>query len=186
MIRRQYKKESWYGRIYHWYHGEWYQHNNDHTTTCSIRRTLLLAPFAFVWRLFKKIIKFEPFRGIPIWALTVAALQIYLWSIRGQYPRGGDDLLAKYLGEHESVMRAVWLYIGFTVNDILTVIEAIALSFIATNELLKKAEKRVAKSESIQIDLTPVKDWIDDVYHKICKPVEWVNGEESREESRPE
>jgi hypothetical protein len=164
-MKKQYKKDSWYGRIFLYVH-EYFPDTN----TCEVRSTILLQ---YPWTLFKNFMKYPFFGKLPTWALVTALCQVWLWMLFFQY--GG------FAGDPDAVEYSVatggcgiLLAVLFIVNLILSCLEVAVILFVfylLATEFLKNTY--LPRFHLPKPDLTPIKDAWDDFYRKICKPVTW-------------
>jgi hypothetical protein len=163
-MKKQYKKDSWYGRIFLYVHGYF-----PDTNTCEVRSTILLQ---YPWTIFRNLMK-RLFGKIPIWTLVMLFYQVWLWRLFFQYGGFTSDPDAFEYALAFGV-RGVNLAMLFVLNLILSFLEVasflMALHMPATKLF---GNIHLPKPHLPKSDLTPIKDAWDDFYHKVCKPITW-------------
>lgn len=157
MLYQQYKRNSWVGKIYHWYHG-YYPDN----TSCGVRRTVLFSPLKLVF--YPRVGQ----REYPLLFLYLFAFQLYCLTW-WRYIAG--DLSFRGLA---SV--AAWFILFFEIALVIVY----AAKFIAEHVHIKiNTPKLVGKAghwayDQLDAGVELIGGWWHDFYHRVCKPVRWT------------
>ena len=155
MIKRQYSKSSWVGRVYKWYTGGYIN-----TDSCDVRNVVLFkAPFKFLFT--QDLTWFEPISGyIQPWFLWATATQILMlladWEYIGMMEVRTWHLLAlPFIG--------LALFVSFV--EAMIIVFGVLFGFGAvagkmTNAVLESPSEHLA-------------EWWYDFKNKVCRPIEW-------------